>query len=227
MIKDLKKTVIINAGHWDNPDTAPIDDPGASHDHAIEAEETMKVRDRVVPILERHGIVVLKVPDELDLRKSISWANQKAPKLNDALAVDIHFNSLSNKAARGSEAFYGTSAISKSIAQAMTDHVSSEMSIPNRGAKPDTQTYVGSLGWIRKTTMWATLVEICFLTNTKDMAVIQGLDGYEKAARGVAKAVLETMGVAYKEEATPPIKPEEDLFVCDSRGNRIYKLTKI
>jgi len=46
--------------------------------------------------------------------------------------------------------------------------------VPNRGAKPDTQTAVGSLGWIRKTTMWASLVEVCFLTNPEDMKILHG-----------------------------------------------------
>lgn len=225
IVPNLKRTVIINAGHWDDPDTPHVDDQGASAHNAVEALEVIKIRDKVLPILARHGIEVYAVPDQIDLRKSIEWANKKAPTIDSGLAIDIHLNYLSNSTARGSESFYGTSDTSKKIAEAITRNVSREMGIPDRGAKPDTQTAVGSLGWIRKTTMWASLIEVCFLTNEADMAVLQGPGGYKKAATGIAKGVLEVFGIEYQEEGS--VEPEEDLFVTDASGKRLYKLTKL
>lgn len=221
MITEIKKNIIINAGHYDDPDTPHVEDPGASANGVREAVEVMKIRDRVVPILTRHGFNVLSVPDHLDLRESIDWANEKAPNLTDALAVDIHLNYMSNSAARGSEAFYGKTDTSQAIAAALSASVATEMGIPDRGAKPDTQTAVGSLGWIRKTTMWASLIEVCFLTNPDDMTVLHGPDGYQKAAQGIARGILQVYG----EKLQKPDKGE--LFVCDEDGNRIYQLTKI
>lgn len=226
IVPELKKAVILNAGHFDDPDTPHIDDPGASANNVIEGVEVMKIRDQVVPILVRHGIVVHAVPDQLNLAKSIAWANQRAPELNDALAVDIHLNYLSTTSARGSESFYGETDTSKAIASAITKAVSHEMGIPDRGAKPDTQTAVGELGWIRKTTMWASLIEVCFLTNPEDMAVLHGADGYERAAIGIAKGILAVFGMEYQEPSTPTV-PDGNLYVCDADGKRLYKLTKV
>lgn len=188
-LKDVEKLIIVNAGHWDDPHTPGIDDPGASYNHVIEQVEVAKIRDRVVPMLQERGYTVKMVPDRLNLVKSIEWANQQTQELNGGLAIDIHLNYLSNTDARGTEAFYGTSDTSKDIATAMATHMASALEIPNRGAKPDTQTAVGSLGWIRKTKMWATLIEVCFLSNEADINVLQGPDGYRKAAKAIADAV--------------------------------------
>lgn len=204
LLKNVSKTIIVNAGHWDDPHTATIEDPGASHNHVTEAVECMKIRDELVPLLKARGYTVHSVPDELSLRESIAWANKKAPKLNDALAIDIHLNYLSNSEARGTESFYGKSATSKAIATALASGVSSKLGIPSRGAKPDTQTAVGSLGWIRKTTMWASLIEICFLTNPDDMAALHGEGGYRKAALGIADGVDYMFGV--KTEVENPLE---------------------
>lgn len=197
VLQNVKKNIIINAGHWDDPDTVHVEDPGASFNGVQEAIEAIKIRDKVTPLLERLGFIVYRVPDHLDLRKSIAWANEKAPKLNDALAIDIHLNYLSDTNARGTESFYGVSPTSKVIASKLAEHVSERLGIPNRGAKSDTQTAVGSLGWIRNTTMWASLIEICFLTNVKDMAELRGPGGYDRAAQGIARGVSDLFGVPY------------------------------
>ena len=210
ILKNTKKVIILNAGHWDDPDTPHIEDPGASSNGIKETIEVMKIRDRVVHYFKKAGFEVHQVPDELDLRKSIAWANTKAPSLNDGLAIDIHLNFLSDTSARGSESFYGVSTTSKEIASLMSAGVSVEMGIPDRGAKPDTQTAVGELGWIRKTTMWATLQEVCFLTNVEDMAVLHGHKGYEKAAMGIVNGICNAFGVTPPEsdaEVAPLVEP--------------------
>lgn len=205
-LKDVSRTLIINAGHWDDPHTPGVEDPGASHNHITEAVECMKIRDALVPILLERGYTVHEVPDELNLRESIAWANEKAPNLNDALAVDIHLNYLSNKEARGVESFHGTSEKSIKIATALAAGVAGGLGIPNRGAKPDTQTYVGSLGWIRKTTMWASLIEVCFLSNTEDIEALRAPDGYMKAATGIANSIDHLYG-----QESPPENPLKDI----------------
>jgi len=205
ILKDVKRTILVNAGHFDDPDTLHIEDSGARHNGVIEAVECIKIRDALVPVLTARGYRVLAVPDNLSLPKSIAWANEKAPNLNDALAIDIHLNYLSNEGVRGTEAFYGTSTTSRKIAEVLSARVAKALAIPNRGAKPDTQTAVGSLGWIRKTTMWASLIEVCFLTNAKDIQALRGDGGYHKAAMGIANGIDELFG-----NATPPVQPPEE-----------------
>lgn len=204
ILPNTKKHIIVNAGHYDDPDTPHFDDPGAVANQVREAVEVMKIRDRVVPLLKQAGFEVSSVPDELDLRESIKWANEKAPTLNDALAIDIHLNYLSNTSARGTESFYGKAETSKQIAEVLANNVAETLGVPNRGAKPDTQTAVGSLGWIRKTTMWASLIEVCFLTNPEDMKILHSADGYDKAARGIVNGVCEIFGVPKLLNLPPP-----------------------
>jgi len=210
ILPNTKKYIIVNAGHYDDPDTPHFDDPGAVANQVREAVEVMKIRDRVVPLLKQTGFAISSVPDDLDLRESIAWANEKAPKLNDALAIDIHLNYLSNPSARGTESFYGQTEISKKIAEALANNVSETLGVPNRGAKPDTQTAVGSLGWIRKTTMWASLVEVCFLTNPEDMKILHSESGYDKAARGIANGICEMFGVPKLPNLPSPEVGEKD-----------------
>lgn len=188
ILKETKKVVIINAGHWSN-------DSGATYHEYVESQECQKIRNEVVPMLRDRGYEVHSVPDHLNLKRSIAWANDKAPELNDALAVDIHLNFLSNTDARGSEAFYGKSETSKNIASALTTNVSQKLGIPNRGAKPDTETAVGSLGWIRNTTMWASLIEVCFMTNKQDVKALTAPGGYRLAAKGIADGIDEIFGI--------------------------------
>lgn len=194
LLPDTKKVIILNAGHWDDPDTPHVEDPGATTFEVQEFEECIKVRDQLVPILEDRGYTVHVVPDDLDLKKSIAWANEKAPNLNDGLAIDIHFNWMSDTQARGTESFYGSSGTSRKIAQALVNGVAKNLQIPNRGAKPDTQTAVGSLGWIRKTTMWASLIEVAFITSAEDMGAISSPNGYKRAAAGIAEGIDKIFG---------------------------------
>ena len=199
ILPDAKKRIIINSGHH-------LTDSGAVSGNIIERDECMKVRDALLPILESRGYEVLAVPDDLNLSSSIAWANQKAPKLNDALAIDIHFNFLSNNAVGGTEAFHGTSDTSKKITAALSKGISDSLGTRNRGAKPDTQTAVGSLGWIRKTTMWASLVEVAFISNAADMALVQGENGYFKAAKGIADGI----DVIFNQTAPEPPQPSPE-----------------
>ena len=112
----------------------------------------------------------------------------------------------------------------------MSAGVSLEMGIPDRGAKPDTQTAIGSLGWIRKTTMWATLEEVCFLTNAEDVAVLHGELGYEKAAMGIVSGISRAFGVkspAYDEiEASKPVELivyDAEITVKEGGSEKVYK----
>ena len=69
------------------------------------------------------------------------------------------------------------------------------MGIPDRGAKPDTAAFVGSLGWIRKTNCWALLPEVCFISSPADMAILTGPGGYEKAAEGIVNGCKKIFGI--------------------------------
>lgn len=195
----VKKIIVVNAGHSDV-------DPGAVT--LKEADEAKAIRNAFVELMKSAGFTIHQVPDGLDLVKSIAWANTKAKALNDALLIDIHLNYSHDKKARGVEAYHGTSAISKLIADTMAKKIAESLGMKNRGGKPDTQTAVGSLGWIRQTKAWATLVEVGFISSPEDMAILRSPAGYKAAAQGIANAIFELYGVDAPPEPTKPGVPE-------------------
>lgn len=204
-----KKIIYLNAGHFDDPGTPHIEDPGAKHLIFVELTETMKIRDALVPKLELAGFTVLPVPDDLNLRHSIDWTNDRAKKLNDGLALDIHLNYLSDKTQRGTEAFYGTSDTTKQIGEKLCEKVSVSLNTLNRHSKPDTMSFPGELGWIRQTNCWASLLEVCFLTNAQDMTALHAEGGYNKVAIAITEAIAEIFGVKLKNDNSCRIEKEE------------------
>jgi N-acetylmuramoyl-L-alanine amidase len=197
ILENYKKTIIINAGHHNT-------DPGKVVGEHNERDEVKIIRDKVVTILhKRTDFEVFHVPDNLDLNESIQWANKRVHHREDGFLIDIHLNASSYKSARGSEAFYAAGRSNNNgeeIAEAMSRNISETLEIPDRGAKPDTDAYVGSLGWLRQTKGEATLVEVCFMTNAQDWAALKMDGGHDLAALGIAKGICELYGVELKPE---------------------------
>lgn len=210
VLKNVKNTIIINAGHH-------LNDSGAVSGSLDEASQCMAIAHRLEKELIRRGYQVYYVPDNLDLRDSIAYANSKAPNLNDGLAIDIHLNASVDPTVRGTEVFHGTSETSKKIASTLSQKLSEALGTKNRGAKPDTATAVGSLGWIRQTTMWATLIEVGFITNLHDMDRIMSYD-YEDTVRGIVNGIDELFGNTPSEVSEEPQEPvEEPLNIYSSK----------
>lgn len=195
ILKNTKKNIYINAGHYDKKETIYKDDPGAIFNEHIEGDENIKIRDLLIPKLNKAGFNVYIVPDELNLKESIAWVNNIAKELNDGLALSIHFNYLSDTSQRGTEAFYGTSETTKQICETLCVKVSKALNTKNRHAKKDTLSNVGELGWIRKTNCWSVLLEVCFLTNVEDMFALKNNNGYEKVTDSITEALCEVYGI--------------------------------
>jgi N-acetylmuramoyl-L-alanine amidase len=204
ILQKHKRRVVINAGHDDH-------DPGKVVGEYTESTETKLIRNEVIRLLEEHtDFEVHSVPDDLSLIESIKWANELVPTKSDGLLLDIHLNAFNTKSARGSESFYSandTTDTSYLIAEVLTEQVSEAMDIPNRGAKPDTDTFVGSLGWVRQTKGEASLIEVCFMTNPQDWAALKMEGGYTRAATGIVTAILAMWGEKF--EIEEPDKEEE------------------
>lgn len=160
--------VIINAGHSKY-------DSGVVNGEHKEADLAMEIRDELVKLIPD----ALVVPDDLNLRQSIDWVNSYWT--DDSLAVSIHLNHNSNPHVRGVEAYY---AQNDEIATVFAREVAEAQGIPNRGARHDSETYVGSLGWLRQIPK-AVLVEGLYLSNKEDH------DQYDpkKIAKGLYNAI--------------------------------------
>ncbi len=202
-----KKTIWLDAGHSEL-------DPGAnvpSDRFEYESQLNIIIRDFAVPELEEQGFEVIAIPDDKNLRESISSVNLMTSLIDDGLALSIHCNKSPSGyegSKNGAEAYhYGNHQFSKGIAQKLVDGYCKETGINNRGAISDTQTSVGELGWIRKTNVWATLFEVGYLDSNKDIDFI--LNNLDKVAKGIAKGVCAIYGIEYKEKKRSSLSREE------------------
>jgi len=205
ILSKTNKTIIINAGHYDL-------DPGkvvkSNNISFSEEKEVLKIRDFIKELAPKMKDFTFHfVPDNLSLTKSIQFANKITSKIDGGFAIDIHLNANNRSTVQGTEAYYGTSDTSKKIATVMSRNVASALKLKNRGCKPDTETFVGSLGWIRQTKMWASLVEVCFMTNAFDLEVLLN-NGHRKAAIGILNGICELYNVSVPEWDKVPEVPK-------------------
>jgi len=175
--------IFISAGHH-------LKDQGTSWGTLKENELTIRVRDAVFKLLIGENFFP---PDNLTLKETIEWINERA-NLGD-LAVEIHFNSNSNASLRGTEAYYW---FQPRFAEVFSRKVAEALGIPNRGPKPDHMSYVGELGFLRKLKCDSVLVECLYLSNQADRDALN----IEAIARGI-KAALD--------ELYPPLPEKKDL----------------
>lgn len=167
--------VIISAGHSKL-------DQGTSFGPFKENELTIRVRDEFKRLYTGEA---LYPPDNLTLKETIDWINNWLTIDKNALAVEIHFNSHKDDSVRGTEVYYfGTPRYAAIFAQ----KISEVIGIPNRGSKPDSMSYVGELGFLRKLNCPSVLVEICYLTNRADRDMLE-VNGITSIAKGMINAI--------------------------------------
>ena len=174
--------IFISAGH--GGDEGGRRDPGALAGGTTEAQQMILLRDRVIPELRSRGFEVLAVPDDLGLRASIQWINARARR--DDVALEIHADAFSNPNVRGASVFYiANNDERKKHAELMLLSLLRRVpQLPSRGAKPDTATAVGSLGFARQISIASLLMEVGFLTNPDDRALI--INNRREMALGLA-----------------------------------------
>lgn len=158
--------IFISAGHG-------AGDPGAIVGGTTEAQEMILLRNLIASELRSRGFEVLSVPDDLTLRQTIDWINARA-RVGD-VALEIHADAFSNPSTRGASVFHialneERKANAELLLLALLRRVPQ---LPSRGAKPDTATGVGRLAICRDVRVPSLLMEVGFLTNPDDRALIQ------------------------------------------------------
>ena len=166
--------IAINAGH-----TIKGKGTGAVG-YINESEETRKVVAALIPLLEAKGHKVINATvdtawtNSAYLRKAVDIANKS--KAN--ILVSIHFNAGGGK---GCEAYTWRG---KKVKQAenICKNLSGE-GFRNRGVKDGSEFYI-----IKKSTMTAILVEICFVDNRHDYDLYSRV-GVKKIAKAIADGI--------------------------------------
>jgi hypothetical protein len=163
--------IFISAGHGGIEQGVP--DRGSVSGDATEAQEMILLRDQVVPELRSRGFEVLSVPDDQSLSQTIQWINSRAR--SGDVALEIHADAYSNPTVRGASAFYiANNTERKSHTNLLLTALWRRLpQLPNRGAKPDTETGIGRIAFCRDTVIPSILMEVGFISNPDDRFLIQ------------------------------------------------------
>ena len=156
----------ISAGHC-NVKTSPNYDEGAPGVNGrLEADETVKVRDRVIAIIKEKGYTdIVQDANDESLREYLN----RAKTGNGSMVCEFHFNAF-NFSASGSEVLTAdnASANSTNCAKELVDITSSILGTTNRGVKTEAESHRGKLGLMRELGI-VVLVEVCFIDSASDM----------------------------------------------------------
>lgn len=188
--------IFLSAGHG-------AGDPGAEVPGTTEAEEMIKTRDAAVKELRSRGLDVLWVPDTLTLKETIYWINDHCRRGD--VALEIHADSLENTNVRGASIYYidGNEQRQDDAALVLQGVLNAVPGLPSRGVKPDTATGVGRLGFCRQIDVPSILLELGFLTNPQDRALIQ--NRRQDFASGIADGLqLWSQTEAARQGLAPP-----------------------
>ena len=134
-------------------------------------------------VLTRNGDTYLTLQQRCDLANSAGAT----------LFVSIHCNSFFNRTTGGTETFYQEKTpkyteAAKALATALQSRVLAALGLSNRGARTY---YVGTLGVLNGTVMPAALVELGFMSNPTEDALLTSAAGQDKSARAIADAVCD------------------------------------
>lgn len=171
--------ISINAGH------SPAA-PGASG-YLDEVKEARKVRDALKKELKARGHTVYDSTAADTTIDTVSEQVRKVNAKNVDLAMSIHFNA---GGGTGTECFYYRGdRLGKSLASEVSAACAKALGIRDRGAKPDTASNVGSLGFICYTNPLAVLLEVCFVDTKTDYNAYKKT-GPSAIAYAVANAIV-------------------------------------
>lgn len=149
-------------------------------------------------VLERHGITILmsRTKDENDdVNEAIKECNTFKPDF----AIDIHINAGGGD---GAEVFHSiNNGAGKNLAEDVNNAIIA-IGQNSRGVKTKTnKSGKDYYAFIRNTTAPAIIVECAFIDNAADIAIIDTAAEQQKMGVAIAKGVLTTLGITYKEKA--------------------------
>ncbi|MGG7159163.1 N-acetylmuramoyl-L-alanine amidase [Clostridium perfringens] len=200
-----------------------------------ETTEDRKVYKSVVENLKLAGHNVLDVtPGNCDVDTDLYLGVKKAEEWGAELFVSIHFDKAYDTyaGALGTATWiYGTGGQAEVFAKRIVDSVANGTGLKNRGVRVNSKLYE-----LRKTTMPAIIVEVCFCEATEDVRIYE-----EKGANLVGKLIAE--GICNNsientvEETKPNVGPQNSqtttnikanarvvndfLYARDSEGNKV------
>lgn len=146
-------------------------DPGAVSGSYIERDLAIELRFLINNELRRLNVIPIMDANENYLAQTLSWLRGKFTAKD--VIIDIHWNASSNPSASGTEIIIPdtSSEYEKSFAAVLASTIAS-IGFKNRGVKPESDTARKKLAIMRPTAE-NILIEVCFISNAKDMLLYQ------------------------------------------------------
>lgn len=165
---------------------------GAVAHNTTEYNECEKIGKKVVENLLESKVDVKLADTTLDLSKRITSINSYST-INDIL-IELHMDSASPQAEGATMFYYAGDEKSKDMAESFIDVYTKETGIKKRKSLGDTQNRHGRLGIIRDTKPRAFLIELGFISNEKDLAIVR-----EKSVDALCNSILAMIGIVPEE----------------------------
>lgn len=171
-------------------------DPGAVANGVKEKDLNLAIALACRDVLEAHGVTV-GMSRTTDANDPLTEEIKECNAFNPDYAFDIHVN-----AGRGDgvEIFYGVAGVGKPLAQNVLNAITA-IGQNSRGLKTrllsDGRDYYG---FIREIKAPSIIVECAFIDNKNDIAIIDTAAEQKAMGEAIAKGVLKTLGIAYKEQ---------------------------
>lgn len=182
------KKIVIDAGHGGS-------DSGAIGLYGVrEKDWTLKTAKACADYLTKAGAIVI-MTRTTDVYPTLQDRANLSNNKNAAFFCSIHYNKGGNVinsatgelSGTGVEVFKGEGAYANRASQNVLNSILQGFNLRNRGTKDGTQLYV-----VRNTSAPAILVEGGFLSNSKDVSLLNNDAGLKKMGEQIAKGIIST-----------------------------------
>lgn len=193
--------VIISAGHTSS-------DKGAVQGDLEEYKLTRKIAGYVVDELKKQDIVVLSVPDELDLRSRIEWINNTGySAAENDVAVEIHIN---DGGLSGIEGWYKDRGENDSfrLTKSIVDEICANGNYKYQGVKSEYDHELKQLAFVHFTKTNSALVEVLYIDNPEDQKVLRDDAKLQEIAKSITNGIKKSWETRIVKEETI-VKEEE------------------
>lgn len=185
-------------------------DPGACYNRRKESNEVLAIGKEVAKEVRRHGVIVDETRST-DTTLSLQQRSNYENKNNYDYFISFHRNAFKPEAATGVATYTYLNQDSRS--KAMSDKIQAaivNIGFINRGVKK------ANFHVLRETKAPAILIELGFIDNSKDNSVFDSKKS--DIIKAISKAILDQLGVTYKEESVSSNPDYEFVGVFADKG---------